>query len=81
MSGHNGAHQAALDDAARLESALERIARAATQAQHAATAAAQQTGLHTPSPHATTAPDTGDLAARLDALIANIRGVLGTQGI
>jgi hypothetical protein len=85
MSGQNGAQHAGQDDAARLDSALDRIARAAAQArQDAASALAQtavQTGLHANAPHATTGPDTSDIAARVDALIANIRGVLGTQGM
>jgi hypothetical protein len=80
MSGQNGAIDAAHDEAARLEAALDRIARAAAQAQHEAAAAQQQTGLHPPAPHATTPPETAELSARIDALIADIRGVLGTQG-
>jgi septal ring factor EnvC (AmiA/AmiB activator) len=80
MSGQNGVNNAAHDEAERLEAALERIARAAAHAQHAAAAARQHTGLHTQVPHATTSPDTAEVAARIDALIADIRGVLGTQG-
>jgi phage shock protein A len=81
MSGQNGAHDAGDDDAARLDAALDRIARAAAQAQRAAeAAAAQNTGLHRDAPNATTGPDTAEVADRLDALIAELRGVLGTQG-
>ncbi len=80
MSGQNGANNAAHDEAERLEAALERIARAAAQAKHAAASAQQHTGLHTASPHATTAPETADVVVRIDALIADIRGVLGTHG-
>jgi hypothetical protein len=80
MSGQNGATNAAHDDAQRLEAALDRIARAAAHAQQAAVTAQRETGLHAPSPHATTSPDNADVAARIDALIADIRGVLGTQG-
>lgn len=80
MSGQNGVNNAAHDEAARLEAALERIARAAAQARQAAASAQQQPGLHAPSPHATTSRETADVSARIDALIADIRGVLGTQG-
>jgi hypothetical protein len=63
------------DDAARLEVALERIARAARRPPPAA--------LRGTAPLATTraeAAPTGEVAARLDTLIADLRAVLGTQG-
>ena len=50
------------DEAARLEAALERIARSRSQA----------TAGHAPAPSGT-----ADLARRLDALIAELRTVLG----
>jgi hypothetical protein len=84
MSGHP-----VPDEAARLEAALERIARAATHAQqareHAAPAqvAPMDRGLPDHGPHATNseaAAETAAVAARLDALIADLRAVLGTQG-
>ena len=81
MSGPNGTHHAAEEEAARLEAALDRIARAASAARQRQAAAPPESGLHAPAPHATTAPDTMDMAARIDALIAEIRSVLGTQGI
>ena len=71
--------QTAPDDAARLEVALERIARAAAHAQDAATRAAS---LPEPAPRATTPPAAAvpeGVTARLDALIADLRAVLGTQ--
>jgi hypothetical protein len=70
MSGQN-----APDDAGRLEAALDRIARAAA---HSPTQA-----LRASSPLATSPADavpTVEVAARLDALIADLRAVLGTQG-
>jgi hypothetical protein len=63
------------DDAARLEVALERIARAARRPPAAA--------LRASVPLATTPADaapTREVAARLDALIDDLRAVLGTQG-
>jgi hypothetical protein len=82
MAGQNGLAPAA-DEAARLEAALARIARAASVA--AARRAAPHGGalppLHGPAAHATTAPggpDTADIAARLDGLIAEIRTLLRT---
>jgi hypothetical protein len=73
MSGLNGP-----DESARLEAALERIARAAASA---ATRTPPQPGLHQAAPHATTGPEVTEVATRLDALIAQIRTVLGPQGI
>jgi hypothetical protein len=69
MSGQN-----APDDAGRLEAALDRIARAAAHRPAQA--------LRAGSPIATSPADaasTGEVAARLDALIADLRVVLGTQ--
>ncbi|MEJ0047408.1 MAG: hypothetical protein WDN04_15815 [Rhodospirillales bacterium] len=63
------------DEAARLEVALDRIARAARRPPPAA--------LHSAPPLATTpaeAAPSSEVAARLDALIADLRAVLGTQG-
>jgi hypothetical protein len=70
MSGHN-----APDDAGRLEAALDRIARAATRR--------PPPGLRAGAALATSPAETGpasEVAARLDALIADLRAVLGTQG-
>jgi len=60
-------------DAARLEMALDRIARAASRGGTQATlpAAPQQT---TSAP-----PRAQEIAARLDGVIAALRGVLGTE--
>jgi hypothetical protein len=70
MSGQDGQ-----DEAARLEAALDRIGRAAARPRPAA--------LHEAAPRATTpasaAPQTAELAARLDSLIADLRAVLGTD--
>jgi len=53
------------DEASRLEAALERIARASARAS-------------APAPTANQAPiDTHELAARLDVLIEELRGILG----
>ncbi len=84
------------DEAARLEAALARIARGAARARHTAQAArlasaslpplgSQPLGLQPGAMHATHAaapagPDTAEVAARLDSLIAELRAVLGTQG-
>lgn len=56
--------------ASRLEAALERIARRATERPRSMVA-----------PDSASAPDSrvADLAARLDALIASLRAVLGHQ--
>ena len=61
------------DDAARLEAALDRIARAASRpaARPALREAREQT---TSAP-----PRTQEVAARLDGVIAALRGVLGTE--
>jgi hypothetical protein len=79
MSGQNGPGPAA-EEAARLEAALARIARAWSRraaAPHPVAAA-----LHTTAAHATTeagGPDTAEIAARLDSLIAEIRALLRAQ--
>lgn len=57
--------------ASRLEAALERIARRATE--HPA-------GLIAPDGTSTPDPRVADIATRLDALIAGLRAVLGHQG-
>jgi hypothetical protein len=70
MSGHN-----VPDDAGRLEAALERIARAAGRR--------PSPGLRASAALATSPAEAGpasEVAARLDALIADLRAVLGTQG-
>jgi hypothetical protein len=67
------------DEAARLEAALERISRAAAQAK---AAAAPDAALHDASVQVTTPaslPHGAEIAARLDGLIAELRGVLGTD--
>jgi len=66
------------DEAARLEAALERISRAAVQAESRAYAmAARHAALHdTP---AGTGPTPTEVATRLDALIAELRDALGTD--
>jgi hypothetical protein len=62
-----------IDHAARLEAALDRIAKAAPRA------AAHPT--LRPSPEQTTSapPRAHEIAARLDGVIAALRGVLGTE--
>ena len=70
MSGHNAA-----DDSGRLEAALDRIARAATRRANAGLRA----GAAVATSPAEAAP-AGEVATRLDALIADLRAVLGTQG-
>jgi len=70
MSGHN-----APDDAGRLESALDRISRAASRR--------PPPGLRATAALATSPAEAGpasEVATRLDALIADLRAVLGTQG-
>jgi hypothetical protein len=71
MSGQNGP-----DEAARLEQALARIARAAARRP----AAGGEVGaLHGAAPRATSpdaGPDTAEIAARLDSLIAELRALL-----
>ena len=74
------AAEGALDPAERLEAALERIVRAA----HAR--GIQATPVHTALPQAPTRVTTPeemeqgvDILSRLDALIAELRSVLGTQ--
>ncbi len=67
MTGQNG-----MDHAARLEAALERIARAAS---HASRTPLRENDME-PTPSARQA---GELAARLDGLIADLRAILGTQ--
>ncbi|MGH7103500.1 MAG: hypothetical protein ACREFJ_13995 [Acetobacteraceae bacterium] len=57
--------------ASRLEAALERIARRATE---------RPTSLVAPDSGSVSDPRVADLAARLDALIASLRAVLGHQG-
>ncbi len=67
MTGHNGS-----DHAARLEAALERIARAATHP--------PKTALRDAGAEATHSLRHGDdIAARLDGLIADLRAVLGPE--
>jgi hypothetical protein len=71
MSGQNGP-----DEAARLEQALARIARAAARRPVAAGADA----LHGAAARATSqggSQDTAEIAARLDGLIAELRALLG----
>jgi hypothetical protein len=66
------------DEAARLEAALTRIGRAAAQAK----AAMPDAALHDASVQVTTpasVPHAAEIAARLDGLIAELRGVLGTD--
>jgi hypothetical protein len=84
--------QTAGDEAARLEAALARIARGAARAQQSVRAHASQAAdaARLPAPdlpptnpgatHAAGGPDTTEVAARLDALIAELRALLGTQG-
>ena len=61
------------DDAARLEAALDRIARAASRA-------ALRPVLQEAREQTTSAPPrTQEVAARLDGVIAALRGVLGTE--
>jgi len=70
MSGHNAA-----DEAGRLEAALDRIARAASRRPTPA--------LRSSAPLATSPAEAApahEVATRLDALIADLRAVLGTQG-
>lgn len=77
MAGQNGPGPAA-DEAARLEAALARIGRAA--ARRAAMAPSPAAPLHSTAVQATSdGPDTADIAARLDGLIAEIRALLRTQ--
>ena len=65
MSGQKGP-----DEAARLEAALDRIARAAARP--------IKTALQAGHEHVTTAlPPGPEIAARLDGLIADLRSVLG----
>jgi hypothetical protein len=64
MSGASEDPEAA---AGRLEAALERIAQAAARAPAA-------------HPAAATAPDTKEIAARLDVLIDRLRTALGERG-
>lgn len=66
MSGQPGPQD---DEAARLEAALDRIARATARRQVANANAAA---------HQPTTPETADIAARLDQLIADLRGLLGS---
>jgi len=61
------AGQDVADDAARLEAALARIARAAAQA--------KTVTVRSQAPE----PDTGELARRLDALIHTVRDALAPQ--
>jgi hypothetical protein len=75
MSGQNGP-----DEAARLEMALARIARAASRRTASVAETADGAALHGAPPRATTPPggsDTAEIAARLDSLIAEIRALLG----
>jgi hypothetical protein len=75
MSGQNGP-----DEAARLETALARIARAASARQKRAEAAEHRAAQPSTDPaaqHANGAVTTA-LAGRLDSLIAELREVLGT---
>ena len=79
MSGQNGP-----DEAARLEQALARIARAvARRPAHTAEPALHKVAepaLHDTASRATSpahGPDTAEIAARLDSLIAEIRALLG----
>ncbi len=65
-SGDTGLDKAGLDEAARLEAALARIARARPQAGAANRPAPTQPN-----------PDRQALAARLDALISDLRAALG----
>jgi len=70
------------DEAARLEAALERISRAAAQAKAAPPPAARDTALRDAAAQVTTSaslPHGAEIAARLDGLIAELRGVLGTD--
>jgi hypothetical protein len=67
MSGQKGP-----EEAARLEAALDRIARAA--------ALQAKTALQRSHEQATsTVPSGSEIAARLDGLIADLRSVLGTE--
>jgi hypothetical protein len=70
MSGHSR-----LDEAARLEVALARIAKAAAHRPALQEAAAHGTS---PGPQDKTV-DTAEIAARLDGLIAELRILLGPQ--
>jgi hypothetical protein len=73
MPGHEDS-----DDAVRLEAALDRIARAASRA--AARPALRETTLREAREQTTSAPPrTQEVAARLDGVIAALRGVLGTE--
>lgn len=69
--------EAGLDEAARLEAALGRIARAAA-------ARRRRAELPDGAGQATSAgeagPETAEIAARLDALIEEVRAALGTIG-
>jgi hypothetical protein len=67
MTGHNGS-----DPAARLEAALERIARAASTPPK--TALPDEGGESTPSTR-----HGDEIAARLDGLIADLRAILGPE--
>jgi hypothetical protein len=70
------------DEAARLEAALERISRAAAQAKSVPPPPAHDAALHDASVQVTTPaflPHSAEIAARLDGLIAELRGVLGTD--
>jgi len=66
--------EGALDPAVRLEAALDRIAQATDRNWIARTGVA----LLQPAPRVTT-PAEADIVARLDALIADLRSVLGTH--
>jgi hypothetical protein len=87
MSGQTGLGPAS-DEAARLEHALTRIARAASRRRlHTAPEAGAPeaaAALHGAAAQATRrgdGPDTAELAARLDGLIAELRTLLGAQDI
>jgi hypothetical protein len=79
-AGQNGAAQNGTDEAARLEAALPRIARAAAKPRPVPLGFATDRGrarLPDAASSGTSAERTADVAARLDSLIAELRDVLG----
>ncbi len=80
MPGQNGAGQNGTDEAARLEAALLRIARAAAKPRPAPIGFASDSGaagLPDAAASGTSGERTAAVAARLDSLIAELRDVLG----
>jgi dihydrodipicolinate synthase/N-acetylneuraminate lyase len=72
------------DEAARLEQALARIAKALARPPSPTPARPCASPLHEPASHVTTprgAPDAADIAARLDSLILELRTLLGEQDV